>query len=316
MSSLIFTGTETEVQHLGQFIHDTELLNWDDPLAIGPVPIAETNKKLGEVRAKFLSGITNLKGGELQLKFSDRFGKLDALTDYDEVVLWFGPSAHAQLQQLQIAHELTNRRTPDVSFVVPDREIAELEQPEIEKLWKERQSVGRAELTDLVQYWHAFISSEPGLLTELQHQADPHLPYLHQSLQQIVQEYPHAENGLSRSQMIICTLLDDNGPLPIADLLYALNAVQQSIIVDKPTLSYVLRLLTDVDQPLLQCSGETLHLPEPDDDLVIELTATGELVLDGSADHAELNAIDRWIGGVHLTPESTWKRTDENLERS
>jgi len=46
----------------------------------------------------------------------------------------------------------------------------------------------------------------------------------------------------------------------------------------------------------------------------VRLTAMGERVLAGQEDHVRLNGIDRWIGGVHLTGDSTPWRYDERLE--
>jgi hypothetical protein len=39
----------------------------------------------------------------------------------------------------------------------------------------------------------------------------------------------------------------------------------------------------------------------------ITLQDLGEVVLDGGADHVDLNGIDRWLGGVHLMPGNLWR---------
>ena len=39
----------------------------------------------------------------------------------------------------------------------------------------------------------------------------------------------------------------------------------------------------------------------------LALTADGEAVLNGTADHIALNGIDRWLGGVHVTTASPWR---------
>lgn len=39
----------------------------------------------------------------------------------------------------------------------------------------------------------------------------------------------------------------------------------------------------------------------------IAITEIGENVIAGNADHAALNEVDRWIGGVHLTPKNLWR---------
>jgi hypothetical protein len=40
------------------------------------------------------------------------------------------------------------------------------------------------------------------------------------------------------------------------------------------------------------------------------LTATGKDVLAGQANHVAINGLDRWMGGVHLTPDNLWHAED------
>jgi hypothetical protein len=44
------------------------------------------------------------------------------------------------------------------------------------------------------------------------------------------------------------------------------------------------------------------------------MTDTGARVLTGAADHATLNGIDRWIGGVHLRGRHLPWRWDDRTE--
>ena len=44
------------------------------------------------------------------------------------------------------------------------------------------------------------------------------------------------------------------------------------------------------------------------------LTRAGTRVLDGSQDAIELNGIDRWIGGVHLTANPDWRWDPETRQ--
>jgi hypothetical protein len=41
---------------------------------------------------------------------------------------------------------------------------------------------------------------------------------------------------------------------------------------------------------------------------VVEITAAGRSVLAKEADAIDLNGIDVWYGGVHLTPDNLWRR--------
>ena len=47
----------------------------------------------------------------------------------------------------------------------------------------------------------------------------------------------------------------------------------------------------------------------------LRLTEHGLQVLAAKEDAIELNGIDRWIGGVHLTPHNLWRRQGDTLVR-
>ena len=48
---------------------------------------------------------------------------------------------------------------------------------------------------------------------------------------------------------------------------------------------------------------------------VAAITDAGRDVLGGARDFVELNGIDRWLGGVHLTPENVWRWDGERVDR-
>lgn len=50
-----------------------------------------------------------------------------------------------------------------------------------------------------------------------------------------------------------------------------------------------------------------------DTPMTVAITDDGRRVLAGDLDQVTLNGINRWIGGVHLTPDSCWRWNDENL---
>ena len=47
----------------------------------------------------------------------------------------------------------------------------------------------------------------------------------------------------------------------------------------------------------------------------VRVTEAGRRVLAGEADHAHVNGVDRWIGGVHLEGRHSPWRWDEGMER-
>jgi hypothetical protein len=56
---------------------------------------------------------------------------------------------------------------------------------------------------------------------------------------------------------------------------------------------------------VLTSSGEPIACPfNPRQQL--SLTETGRALLAGEISWLHINPVDRWIGGVHLTPENLW----------
>ena len=73
----------------------------------------------------------------------------------------------------------------------------------------------------------------------------------------------------------------------------------------------VIRRLAQGRNPLLSAALPREEMPsgrEP-----VALTDAGRRVLAGEADHVALNGIDRWIGGVHLTPSNCWRWNGASL---
>ena len=66
--------------------------------------------------------------------------------------------------------------------------------------------------------------------------------------------------------------------------------------------------------PLLQISPNGFSLPGVSPDFKkqqISLTDTGHMVLAGELDHVNINSVDRWIGGVHLTMDNCARWDDD-----
>ena len=61
--------------------------------------------------------------------------------------------------------------------------------------------------------------------------------------------------------------------------------------------------LARLPRPLVQVSGGRTIERET----VVALTDTARAILRGDLDAIDANPIDRWIGGVHLTPASMWR---------
>src|SRR5205823_6404731 len=77
------------------FLKNGDILPWRDALYTGPVPRGLTLRQLSRLRSRFWTG-----------KSITEFDKRDAVlarhADYEEVVLWFGPTSICQLSLVQL----------------------------------------------------------------------------------------------------------------------------------------------------------------------------------------------------------------------
>ena len=75
---------------------------WRDMLHDGPVPAGLSLPELSRVRVEFIASCGWGKAEEIQRQFLTRDAALDASLSEDEVVLWFEPDLHDQLQLCQV----------------------------------------------------------------------------------------------------------------------------------------------------------------------------------------------------------------------
>jgi hypothetical protein len=86
--------------------------------------------------------------------------------------------------------------------------------------------------------------------------------------------------------------------------------LEEQVFMGDASFYKILADLSRARHPLVQIS-DTLQNRLGD----VTITETGRKVLEGQADHVDLNAIDRWLGGVHLTREKAAWRWDRVSER-
>ena len=68
----------------------------------------------------------------------------------------------------------------------------------------------------------------------------------------------------------------------------------------------ILQEMLDSDPPLLILpAGKKLNIP-PSSEQTLSITPAGIEILEGKRNWLVTAIIDRWIGGVHLTPDNLW----------
>lgn len=128
----------------------------------------------------------------------------------------------------------------------------------------------------------------------------PELPDVGPAMLRLAQELPWTRDGLSRTERIALSAVADGADDPI-EMFRALQAAEERPFMGDYWAWLALHRLGAGDHPLIVA----LVPPAPaiTEEFAVqhyEITATGRDVLAARADHAELNGIDRWLGGVHL----------------
>ena len=130
------------------------------------------------------------------------------------------------------------------------------------------------------------------------------LEFMPDALYRLFEEFPSSTNGLSRTERQALEAVRD-GARTLGQAFMATQVKEERIFMGDWSFWTVIRRLVEVPVPLLSAVLPPAEMPTGEE--AVSLTTAGRRVLDGEADHVALNGIDRWIGGVHLTPTNCWR---------
>jgi hypothetical protein len=127
-----------------------------------------------------------------------------------------------------------------------------------------------------------------------------------------LEDFPSASNGLARSEAQILRILSEGTRTP-EETFIECQALEERIFMGDASFWTIVKRLAAGLHPLI-----TARVEEQRDRLplgTLEITSTGRDVLAGRADQVALNGLDRWMGGVRLTPSQCWRWTGTTLTR-
>jgi redox-sensitive transcriptional activator SoxR len=313
------TNGESAGNTLRQTTLGGAVLPWQDALHEGPVPTVARTELL-RARAEFLSrcgwGTRNALLSSLERR--DR-QFLDALGDGIEVVLWFEHDLYDQLQLLDtlaLAHEAG--QTPELIVIgsFPGKPtfagLGELTADELETLWPGRRTASAGLLAEAAGVWAALGAPEPSVLAELARRPLSS-PFLGGALRRLLEELPAASNGLSGTERRALEAIAHGATTPATAFLAA-QRLEDAPFLGDAWFHRALAVLGEGTVRLVETrDGTALPPPPPLGDaqlfsqISLRLTPEGDRVLRGELDRVELLGIDRWIGGTHVLPETTWR---------
>ncbi|HMU61268.1 MAG TPA: hypothetical protein PKA66_05750 [Gemmatimonadales bacterium] len=289
------------------------VLPWRDVLHEGPVPAGLPLDELTAVRAEFIGGAGWQDQEQALAGLRWRDAMLAGFRAYAEVVLWFEHDLYDQLQLLQALDWFgaTDLGPVRLSLINPAEFLGMQSAERIRDLFAARRAVTTDALDLAAAVWAEFRSPDPTALALRAGDPTRALPHLSSALTRLLEEYPGAADGLSRSERQILHALAD-GPLTIPRLFRAAH-------VEREDAEFLGDLVFGWQvERLAAATVPPLRYREPEQQEV-ELTLAGGDALAGRFDHVEVNGVDRWIGGVHLEGRRVpwrWSRERARLEAS
>jgi uncharacterized protein DUF1835 len=297
---------------------------WPDVLHEGPTPLLSGDAWI-QVRTRYLAssgdGPIDEPFDEVLRGYRERDATLESYADYDEVVFWLEHDLFDQLLLIRHLWWLDDKTIGRFSLICGQDYLGMLPPERFPRLFEARRPITGDQIRLGARAWKAFTAEEPrGLLVfaaadDEEHSAADHaeLPYLSGAIRRHLQEFPSTMSGLARSERQILQVLSEGLRTPEEAFIEA-SRLEDHIWMGDASFWSIVRRLADGGRPLVAANVQRRpgHLPSGS----LALTADGAAVLSGRADHVALNGIDRWLGGVHLTPSSCWRWTGTTLVKA
>jgi hypothetical protein len=292
-----------------------ELLAHRDVLSLGPLPPLRSLEQWSRVRQEFWDAIAEGDPPGLIEYESGILVSEASLRDADSILLWLGVGVAEQLllawliQLLTLSQSRAEVRVAQftdawgVGLLKPERIKSH---PPIEVLSSEV-------VAELERYWAALTSPDPGGLLSVVSAGDVHLPHFRSALQTLLRRYPDHQTGLGRWDAELLKYVRERGPRVVRVLGWTMgDNFDADLVGDGYLFSRLLQLGSPGRaHPLVSISGDPTNMRTCE----VSLTAAGHAVLDGRANAIELNGIDDWVLGVHLSSErgTVWYQKDGTL---
>ncbi len=283
------------------------LLPWQDVLHDGPIPSNLSLEELSKIRSQF---IVDRNWGDPE-NFTQRDNELKSFNEYEKVILWFEHDLYDQLQIIQILDWIYQNPSKgiELSIICTDQYLGQLTPEEMGGLMQYEEPITESHLKLSNKAWSALRSSSPDKWYELLNMDTTVLPFLEGAVVRLLEEYPSCTNGLSRTAEQALKLVS-NGATHPGRVFFRNQKLEERVFMGDASFWVVILKLLESNPPLIvlpEGKEFTLPIPKPfPRDLELSITSAGIDVLAGKLNWLEVSNIDRWIGGVHLTPTNIW----------
>jgi hypothetical protein len=292
-----------------------EISTYADLMYEGPAPGGLDAEAWREVRARFIAEAGYATPDEARRYLKSCDDTLLAASRHEEVVIWLDHRLSDQLILSKVLDWFSRERPSGVklSLICVGRYpgldrfvgLGQLTANQLASLAGTRVPVTDAQFRTAQAAWNAFTSPDPTTIEHLVDTDTSALPFLATALRRHLEQFPSVDRGLSRTERQALSVLHEHGSLSGGRLFTAVQSLEDQIFMGNGSFYRCMADLSSVRHPLIQISvAPQLGLGE------VTITEAGRNVVEGRADHVELNGIDRWLGGVHLKGDKAAWRWD------
>ena len=315
---LNITNGDATVDIMREAEIEGDFLPWRDVLHVGPVPAGLSFANLSEIRAEY---ITSQGWGDVEMidqSFRERLVLMSHIEKYEKVILWFEHDLYDQLQLLEILSYFSEALydIAKMTMVCTEKYLARLTIEEMGNMQIYEEPVSSEQSLLSVKAWKAFRSPDPLLWQALLKEDTSALPFLEGIVLRMLEEYPFAVNGLSRTQNDILEIVSQ-GEEKLGKIFMAQQENEARIFLGDTIFLDNINEMLEVNAALLTSEqGHNISLPFRPEKR-IKITNYGLEVLRGDKHWLDRHHVEKWLGGVHLTPQNIWlwNRKTEKMER-
>lgn len=286
---------------------------YGDLMYEGPAPAGLDDQAWFEVRARFIADAQYATLDEARQYLKACENTLQAFPQHDEVVIWLDSKLSNQLILIKVLDWFSRRdlgRTKLSLICIgeypgQDRFIGlgAMTADQLASLADTRLPVGEPQYLTAQTAWNAFTSPDPTEIERFIATDTSALPFIATALRRHLEQFPSADNGLSRTERQALSVLSERGSLSGGQLFVAVQHQEEQVFMGDLSFYRMMGDLSEARHPLVQISDTPQHGLG-----TVTITDTGRKVIEGRADHILLNGIDRWLGGVHLNgATATWR---------
>jgi len=294
-----------------------------ESLATGPTPQGLSKDDWIAVRATYLAEQVELDAARIKQELTAMDTALATIANHEEVILWFEHDLFCQINLIYLLDRFARQDIHPARLslicigeflgIADFRGLGQLTAEQMTSLFDTRHTVTEAEFSLGQKAWAAYCSPNPhdieGLLTG---NTSP-LPFLDGALRQHLARFPSVRNGLGHAENRLLSFIAD-GLTDAGSLCPAFFNIEPAYGLGDSQIRRDLMRMAEAVEPLIQLDGfdgsaRTNAWLKAN----YNITEIGRRTLAGQADFIQLNGVDLWLGGVHLTNDTLW-RWDEQKQ--